>query len=140
MNINRIIKDRNNGRISVRTISNSNYKLAGLLDDLHFEPKSNYLKECDIFYAQEVLKTILWKDLAYSFEQISESDAKKRANFLVSLFSDELTLFYTNGDWKNYHTNKSNTGWSPLTKSTFDAGVLFVNELVCTSIWVEDED
>ncbi|OCQ23795.1 hypothetical protein A7985_07600 [Pseudoalteromonas luteoviolacea] len=102
-------------------------------------PIPGYLEECDFNYAVEVVKTILWKDLAYGVELVKESVAIKNATYLVEQFFDENTKIYTNGNWANYHTIGSRS-CNPLTNATFDAGVLFVGQKHAACIWVEDED
>jgi hypothetical protein len=102
-------------------------------------PKPEYLNEIDGNYAEKVIETILWKDLAYGVEIMPKDKAQRYAKeFLKEFYNYECQL-YTNGDWKNYH-EKSSTVCSPLTSATFDAGVLVVHPKYLVSIWVRDED
>ena len=103
-------------------------------------PLPEQLREIEQTEAKGIIKTILWKDLAYSSELISEAMAIERANYLFSLFYDASVKLYTNGDWDNYHESGRSAGSNPLTSSTFDAGVLFIGKKFSACIWVEDED
>jgi hypothetical protein len=109
------------------------------MESFSLAPHPEWLREITQDQAAEIIKTILWKDLAYSSEMIAEQSANERAKYLVALFYDGSAKIYTNGDWVNYH-NKRSCGSNPLTDSTFDAGVLFVGGNYAACIWVDDED
>jgi hypothetical protein len=51
---------------------------------------------------------------------------------ILNLFADEEYLYFDNWSTKN--------SWSPLTKATFDRGVLFLGETQVGIFVVEDED
>ncbi len=70
MNIAEIINERKAGFIKIDTRHIYNSSLSCVLDLFGFTNKTDYLEECDINYAKEVLKTILWRDLAYRSELI----------------------------------------------------------------------
>ena len=141
MKLSKIINDRSCGYFKVRfaNIDVDDVPFENLMEYFNLAPIPDYLEECDFDYAVEVIKTILWKDLAYGIELVKENDAKKRAVYIAQQCYDENTRIYTNGDWSNYHIRKGCNCHS-LTESTFDAGVLFVGEKHAACVWVEDED
>lgn len=139
MNIAQIITDRKAGflRVDSRRVYDSSLEQVISLFGLVSKPEA--LEECDIDYAIEVVKTILWRDLAYGTEFLPEETAFERAIFLVNQFYDVESKLYTNGDFKNYH-NESSSSWNDLTNATFSAGIIIVNSNYATCIMVEDED
>ncbi len=139
MNIAEIIKGRNYGYFQIKTCNNYGAPIEKIMESFGLMPKPDWLDECDPDYAVQVLKTLLWKDLAYGHEFVSESVAVERARYLVTQFCDEDTKLFTNGSWADYH-KKSSCGFNPVTESTFDGGVLFINNGFAVCIWVEDED
>ena len=139
MKLSKIINDRSCGYFKVRCMNIDDASLDKLMEYFNLAPIPEYLEECDFDYAVEVVKTILWKDLAHSIELIKENEAKERAVYIVEQFYDENTSIYTNGGWADYHIKRSSDCYS-LTESTFDAGVLFVGQKNAACVWVEDED
>ncbi len=84
--------------------------------------------------AQTMLTKLLHKDLAYGSEIMTYHRARRLSNRFVRLFGDEARYF-TNTKYIN-----SRRSWSPITKSTFDAGIICVDEEHIGIAWVEDED
>ncbi len=139
MSLNEIIIARNCGLFQIKTATTNGDSIEKTMGRLGLYPKPGCLREISLSAAREALKTILWKDLAYHSELLSESDATERASYLANLFSTTDTKYFTNGDWENYH-RKNGLSFDSLTDAAFDAGVLFVNKEYAASIWVQDED
>ncbi len=139
MNISDILKERDCGYFRINSCFSYGAPLEKVMESFGLAPLPECLRKIEQDEAIGVLKTILWKDLAYSSEMISEEQALERASYLYTLFYDASAKLYTNGNWENYHKGKS-AGSSPLTSSTFDAGVLFFSKKFSACIWVEDED
>lgn len=134
-----ILKKRDCGFLRITSIRNYNYDLNIVLNNLGFVSDLKYLREIDHADATLVIKEILWKDLAYGSEMMSEKEAHDAAIELIDTYSEQGTEFYTNGDWVNYHS-KSGCSFSPLTEATFDAGVIIRSQEFAACIWVQDED
>ena len=139
MNIAKIISERKAGVMKIDTRHIYNPSLSFVLDAFGFTNKTDLLDECDVNYAKEVLKTILWRDLAYRSELITENEAISRSNYLINELSCLESKFFTNGDFKNYH-NSSSCCFSSLTEATFCAALFIINTKHATCIIVEDED
>ena len=89
--------------------------------------------------AQEIVKFLLWKDLAYGREIMSKSDAEEYLNLIFSDLVPIDSKFYTNTTWNDYHD--SNTfSFSSFTDATFDCGVIAVSDDQVFIFWVQAED
>lgn len=88
------------------------------------------------------MKYILWKDLAYSSELISEGEAAKVSYDFIREYSNGKSIFFTNVDWKESTASAKEriVSWTPFTDSTFDAGIIIKNENCIIVVWAEDED
>ena len=139
MTFREILKGRKCGYFRINSCWVYKAPLEKIMKSFGLFPNPEALREIDVKSAKEVLVSVLWKDLAYKTELISKELAEERAGFLIEQFQDSSTKMYTNGDWVNYHEKKS-SGWSPLTSSTFDAGVIFVDRKHAACVWVEDND
>ncbi len=139
MGLNEIIIARNSGLFQIKAITINGEAIEEIMGSLGLYPKPSCLREINRSAACEVLKTILWKDLAYHSQLLLESDATERASYLVNHFSTTDTKYFTNGEWENYH-RKNGMLYDSLTDATIDAGIIFVNKEYVASIWVQDED
>lgn len=139
MNIRTIIEDRACGLTTFKVVHRYDDCLDKMLEEFGLNSDVRLLREVDESTAASILKTIVWKDLAYGVELISEDDAQKRAKYIVSLFGGDDVKTYTNGQWEDYHT-KGACSFNPLTDHTFDAGVIFIGRSFASCIWVADED
>lgn len=138
-NIINLIEKRDCGFLKFTFVRNYGYDLHKVMKNLGIHPNPDALTEIDGYYAIDVLENILWKDLAYGTEIMPRHEANIYAKALISQLSCEDITYYTNGDWKNYHTNQSAES-NNITDATFDAGVLAVSHDYVVFIWVEDED
>ena len=139
MKLTDVFKKRDCGFLRITSIRNYNYGLDIVLKELGFVTDEKYLKCISFEDAVLVTKAILWKDLAYGSEMMKENEALSAAKELLDDYAEIETEYYTNGDWVNYH-DKSGCSFSPLTKATFDAGIIIKNKEFAACIWVQDED
>lgn len=86
--------------------------------------------------AIEILLSILTHDLAYRSKMMEISEAMTYANSLLSFYTHKIQ-FFTNGD---LFQDNGVQGWNPISKSTFDTGIVIVDEDQIGIVWVEDED
>jgi hypothetical protein len=85
--------------------------------------------------ALSILAALLWKDMAYEIECMSEAEAEEMAKVIISQNESAESKYFSNGNWAKRES------WSPLTNSTFDAGLIvsgFNHRYFC--IWFQDED
>ncbi len=140
MNTKQLIEERSAGILRIAFISNWNRSLEDILKSLGF---SNANPECvfeiEVGFAVNVLKAILWKDLAYGTALMSEAQAESYAQQFISEYATVESKIYTNGNWAIYR-NSNSFSFSGLTESTFDAGIIIVNKEFVACLWVEDED
>jgi len=91
--------------------------------------------------AKLILEAILWKDLAYSSPLMDRDQASALSTLFISEFAGSDTQFLSNGEWSEYHDREwSSFPSTPLTQSTFDAGIIALMPKMASCIWVEDED
>jgi hypothetical protein len=89
--------------------------------------------------ATEILTDLLTRDLAYACEADSKPIASIAANDFVGEFKDD-TRFFTNSEWQHQNgTFKIGCGFA-ATESTFDSGIVALNDHKMGVYWVEDED
>jgi hypothetical protein len=90
----------------------------------------------DVDAARRALLRILEKDLAYGAEVMAAVDAADLAERWLGLSADPRA-FFANGAWAEPRVEPS---WDPLTPSTFDAGIVAVDEQRIVLLCVQDED
>jgi hypothetical protein len=96
-------------------------------------------KKVDTSTAQKILEYIFSFDMAYDIELATKS----QANFLASYFINEFNSdaeYFTNGNFeldKGFYRLK---GWTPLTDSIFDTGILAIDKEKVGILWAEDND
>jgi hypothetical protein len=86
--------------------------------------------------ARLILQQILHKDLAYQGKIMGAGTAEEFAHRFLSQFG-EKSRYFTNNDFADEGPFRQ---WTPLTKATFDAGVVCLGSKLIGMIWVEDED
>ncbi len=139
MNITNIIEKRDCGKLRICFSTNWEYPLKQLLSGFGLYPNEALLEEVSELQAQEIVETLLWKDLAYSGEIMPREDAKKYTTYFFASVVLAGGRFYTNALWHSYH-GTSSFGFNPFTSSTFDGGVLIVEKNLAIAFWVENED
>ncbi len=80
---------------------------------------------------------ILSRDLAYDHEFTPPDRAADLANRFLAELGNETLTFYTNG---TFHLGRDAGPWMPVTKATFDTGLLIIGPVRSGCLWVEDED
>ena len=93
--------------------------------------------------AAQLVRDVLAHDLAYDGELMPSADAANlAAGFMAHVGG--AAQFFTNGSWCEAPavtpTVKRGASWEPLSRATFDAGVVGVGDDRAALLWVEDED
>jgi hypothetical protein len=92
--------------------------------------------------AHLLLVRILARDLAYNASIMSAHDAQRLAQRFLGLFPPDCRLFsntvVTDKD-EDLSTTRSGW-WNPITKATFDTGVIALGGGRIGMVWVKDED
>jgi hypothetical protein len=91
-----------------------------------------------------LLTRVLSQDLAYHSRLLHHETAEALADTFLSFFTEEA-LYFTNG---SYHIPPQRTNgntvrgasWIPITRATFDTGVIAIDEDRIGLLWVLDED
>ena len=131
-----IFKLRDCGFLKISTVTLWKEPFSAVLKNLGLSENAKHLREIDIELAQEIVSKILWKDLAYGSELMSEGKASSFAGRIIEDYVNDDCVIYTNGTWERGELK----GWNPMTGSTFDSGVIIKHPDYCSCIWVEDED
>lgn len=105
------------------------------------QPIGDSWREIDRKRAIIILQSLLERDLAYNSDADSAPIAAELSLQFVQEFRDGAR-FFTNGEW---HEDKPTNGkpvgvWTPVTESTFDAGILVLHDHRVGVFWLEDED
>lgn len=96
--------------------------------------------EIDRTMATEILTDLLIRDLAYACDADSKPIASIVANDFVGEFKEE-TRFFTNTEWQHQNgTLKIGNSGFAATESTFDSGIIALNDHKMGVYWIEDED
>ena len=82
------------------------------------------------------LQHILYHDLAYQRPLMEQKSAQFIAESFLALFSSYDCRFCSNGSFDE----KSMLGWTPISASTFDHGVIAFDDKSIGMIWAQDED
>jgi hypothetical protein len=94
--------------------------------------------------AEAVLHLVLTQDLAHHREVMAAATASTLIGRFLG-YLGEGADFVTNGTWAVPPLGvakgvRSGPSWIPITKATFDAGIVGVGRECVAMIWVEDED
>jgi hypothetical protein len=92
--------------------------------------------------ATDVLERILSQDLAYGGQTMTETAAKELSLEFTNFFPGDEP-FYTNGVFpprEEYEDGGWAGSWDPITKATFDTGVIAIGSDLVGLLWIEDED
>ncbi len=101
-------------------------------------------RRIDLAAARRIIERILERDLAYDTAVMPADDAASLAEQWLGLTS-ESRAFFTNGTWSEGPVQTAprataGPSWDPITDSTFDAGVVAVDQERAVMLWVQDED
>jgi hypothetical protein len=102
---------------------------------LGLEPPESWM-ELERERAATIATRVLHRHLAYDSATMPFEVAEKLARDFLSFFTDGAT-FLTNGE---HGVDGKLKEWNALTTSTFDTGVLGVDQERVGMLWVEDED
>jgi len=92
--------------------------------------------------ASAALERVLGRDLAYGAETMNSATAHELSREFIMLFTSR-SFFYTNGDFpppEAYRDGGWAGSWDPVTRATFDTGVVAVDDDQVGLLWIEDED
>jgi hypothetical protein len=94
--------------------------------------------------AHAVLAAVLTRDLAYDRELMDESKARALADEFLRQFGPNAR-FFTNREFRRQAADASEwvqrtAEWDPVTRATFDTGVVVVDVDRAGLLWFEDED
>lgn len=127
-----------------RKFEQTSHLLDSYVEQLGMHGIGKSWREVDALGARKIIQRILHRDLAYNSDLMLQTDAKTLADRVISLFSSRAE-YYTNGNFDQDAIAvgpeiKRGPSWYPITKATFDTGIVFVDKSRIGLIWVEDED
>ena len=127
-----------------RKFEQINHLLDSSVEQLGMHGIGESWREVDASSAGKIIQRILHRDLAYDSELMLQSDAKTLTDRMISLFSSKAK-YYTNDTFDQDAIVvgpevKRGPSWHPITKATFDTGIVFVDKSRIGLIWVEDEN
>jgi hypothetical protein len=115
-------------------IQNALSIVSSLVSSLGFKIDKAIWNEVDSAFAEAHLTSILNKDLAYEVEIMPKEEANRLAIEFLKNFSGDKKIF------TNLRPSPETHVWNPVTKATFDTGIIVVDSLKVGILWVEDED
>ena len=101
-------------------------------------------KEIDELAASRLVRMVLHRDIAYNAEIMPEARAAELADTFLAQFGSG-TRYFSNGTWHLQSVVRPDgvvcgPNWDPVTRATFDTGVLAIGPERSGCLWVEDED
>ena len=108
----------------------SHRELSQLAAEFGLRDDPDAFRELSAAAAEELIKSVLHKDMAYGQPIMPEQQAARLTREFFAQFGADAR-FYSNG-WP--------LSWTPATDATFDTGVLVIGPQRCGCLWVEDED
>lgn len=90
--------------------------------------------------AQAIAAAVLERDLAYNHPVLDRAKAAELAARFIALF--EPAHYFTNGTLGPAHAEnkRRDSKYHPITRATFDTGIVAVGRQLSGILWVEDED
>lgn len=138
-----IIAARDCGVVHCGLSSHTSPSLSELASEFGLAPDPANYREIDAASARWLVESVLNQDMAYGAEVIPSGRARELADTFLSQFSRQQVRFFTNGSFHERRGTKlvwSGAAWNPVTKATFDTGVLILGPQSSGCLWVEDED
>jgi hypothetical protein len=131
-----IIAARRFGEIRYAVASETTGNLSRLLGKFGLTPDESLLVEHDRDSALQILITLLWKEMAYQGECMPRNEAESLAQQILTEHQSPGCRYFSNGN-----VAKSDS-WTPLTESTFDAGLVVTDSVAQMHFckWFQDED
>jgi hypothetical protein len=131
----KIIEARDAGEFKYVIISDYSNDINRVLFRFGLIADSALLVEHSRETALSILTALLWKDMAYENACMTEAEAKKMAEEIISQNEFEGSKYYSNGNCVKRES------WNPLTDATFDAGLIITGcNHIYFCIWFQDED
>jgi hypothetical protein len=120
-------------------------ELASIAAEFSLSPDAGKYRRVAKGEAEQVLKRILHKDMAYNSEIMSAQSAAQLSGEFLRRFDDGTASFYTNIDYSGEGralgpSTWAGPDWKPVTEATFDAGVIAISQTEAACLWIEDED
>lgn len=138
-----LINRRNAGWVRVSFVSNYHDPLPKVLARLGLqcaEFPDPQLREVPRSEARSILVSLLRQDMAYRAELMPQAEAESFADQFLGNFSSDDARFITNLDQPDNPARPFDGGYSPMTQSTFDGGIIGIENSLVGCFWVEDED
>jgi len=142
---NQLLSKRNSGKITckfknIQLVSDKSTK-EQFLSEIGFKPveiKGNW-ERIDKTQAQRILEYTLSFDMAYDTELNTKPKAKSLSCYFLSEFQNDA-VYFTNGYFEEDAGSYRLRGWTPITDSTFDTGILAIDKYKIGILWAEDND
>ncbi|WP_111924547.1 hypothetical protein [Priestia endophytica] len=109
------------------------------VQQLGFQGLDNYWDSVDEQKARRIITYVLSMDLAYDSELDSMPIAGELCDYFISLFSSQAE-HYTNDHFDEDLGHFRLKEWRSISSSTFDTGIIIVDQYKTEVIWGEDED
>ncbi len=92
----------------------------------------------------DIITWLLYRDMAYNIEIMPKYEAIRLAENFLSFFKNDA-IYLSNADWISSEDTwewsyAKMKGWSGITNSTFDAGIILYDDKKIGIVWIEDED
>jgi hypothetical protein len=129
-----ILRERDCGIVTMDVRAIGALSIDTYVTTFGFTPLADGWRSLDRKNALRILQRVLERDLAYDTPLMEVARARLLAESFLSLFSASARYF-TNGSLE-----PDGSGWDPITKSTFDHGVIAHDDHSIGIIWVQDED
>jgi hypothetical protein len=139
----KLVTKRAAGRVRVDLASYHDESLLEVLNRLGLgceQFPDPQLREVHRSEARSILVSLLRLDMAYHAEIMALNEAESLADDFLGIFSAENARFVTNLGKPDKPDRPFDVASSPMTESTFDAGVVCIARSIVGCIWVEDED
>jgi hypothetical protein len=149
-----IIEARHAGEVRYVVLSDFSDDMDRVLSRFGLVADGTLLVEYNRETALSILTELLWRDMAYRMECMSEPEARKIAQEIISQNEYAGSKYYSNGNWakrESWNPLTDSTldarrviesrSWNPLTDSTFDGGLIITgpnHRYFC--LWFQDED
>ena len=137
----RVVQARESGRATIElrrlvlsTKPGADLVATAFVNHLKLQPPPAWT-ELDATEALDAATRVLHVDLAFKSPVMPIESAKSLARTFLGFFQGGAT-FLTNGSLAATGTG----AWSPLTRATFDTGIVAIGPSRVGLLWVEDED
>jgi len=136
VDIPQLLQERSCGSVRVAFTKNHHSGLQEIVDRLGLQASPDDFRQVETVEATAILAIALARDLAYNVQLMSSEVARRRAAEFLSENIEPGACVYVNAT----RDGDQLATWSPVTRSTFDACVLVVNDSFAACVLVEDED